>query len=264
MQEREFCLFCKRPLTNMQVHSGGVCWDARCRSQALDREWGELRAEAARHRSIADPESYFIILISPQQIRPTPIPPERVEQFREYLAGVIDDARETEIETVNLVEDLSEPDRVRRWLGRICAACRGECCSAGKERAFLDVPAVHKQMRRYPDRHAAQIIDSYVEKVPAVTFGGSCIFQGEGGCSLPREDRAHICNIYECAGLRMARKLQAFGKGERAFVIAEEEGVPVEWTFVSLPGMSAVHPVKTDRLSANAASDRPAEAESRG
>ncbi len=236
VEERELCHYCSRPLTHMQAFSGGVCWDARCQSKALDEVWGALRTDAAQARSLADPSSYFIILVSPQQRKVIPPPPERGALFREHLTGVLHQTIEREIGHEPPLEIPSDPAPVRRWLGAICAACRGDCCVAGRDRAFLDGATLRRQMtfHREGERAAAEVVEAYLRRVPARSVEGSCLFHGEEGCSLPREERASICNTYECAGLRMARRLQAFGEKRRAFVLAEEEGAPVEWTFVSL------------------------------
>jgi hypothetical protein len=234
--ERERCRYCGSPLTNVQATTGGICRDARCQNRGLAETWGELRAEEARRLSIADPESYAIIIVDPQHLEPVPLPAGRRERFRAHLTETVARAMETEADPDGPGEIPAAPEGLRAWLGAICAACRGPCCRAGRETAFLDVPAIHEQMKARPGRGAGEIVDDYVGRLPGESFDGACVFQGCDGCALPRERRARICNIYECSGLRMARRLHRLYGTERAFLLAVEDGEAGECAFVTLPG----------------------------
>jgi hypothetical protein len=41
----------------------------------------------------------------------------------------------------------------------------------------------------------------YLDRVPAESYHGSCIFHGRAGCTLDRSMRTDICNQYFCGGL---------------------------------------------------------------
>jgi hypothetical protein len=49
---------------------------------------------------------------------------------------------------------------------------------------------------------ARAVLRPYVERVPELGYGGSCIFHGKQGCTLDRSLRSDVCNSYFCGGLQ--------------------------------------------------------------
>jgi hypothetical protein len=50
--------------------------------------------------------------------------------------------------------------------------------------------------------NAGAVLRLYVERVPPVSYEGSCIFHGKQGCTLDRSLRSDVCNSYFCGGLQ--------------------------------------------------------------
>jgi hypothetical protein len=91
-----------------------------------------------------------------------------------------------------------------------CTLCKGWCCKNGEDDGFLDEATL---ARVWPTMTANAIIRMYVECVPVTGYENSCIFHGEKGCTLPRDLRSNVCNVYFCGGLH-------------AFIQSDEEAGP--------------------------------------
>lgn len=99
------------------------------------------------------------------------------------------------------------PDLAHRF-GQACATCRGACCGAGGEHAFLDANALAQVRARDgapPDDEALRT--AYASHLPARHYRNGCVYQTRRGCALPRPLRAPICNNFECSGLREIRQV---------------------------------------------------------
>jgi hypothetical protein len=128
----------------------------------------------------------------------------RVQRLRSHLLSVMARTRPAEPETSSRPELGGFAARVAR---AACALCRGWCCRNGADDAFLDEPTL---TRAGTTVSAEAVIQSYLERVPAVVYEGSCIFHGERGCTLDRSMRSDVCNSYFCGGLH------AYVKGDDA------------------------------------------------
>jgi hypothetical protein len=98
-----------------------------------------------------------------------------------------------------------------------CTLCKGWCCKNGDDDGFLDEATL---ARVWPDMTADAIIHMYAALVPDIGYAGSCIFHGEKGCTLPRDSRSNVCNVYFCDGLRAF--IQSDEKAGPTIVIAGE------------------------------------------
>jgi hypothetical protein len=128
----------------------------------------------------------------------------RVQRLRSHLLSVITRTKPAEPEASARPEPEGFAARVARTA---CALCRGWCCRNGADDAFLDEPTL---ARASTSMSAETVIQSYLDRVPAVVYEGSCIFHGERGCTLDRSMRSDVCNSYFCGGL------QAYVKGDDA------------------------------------------------
>ena len=107
-------------------------------------------------------------------------------------------------------------------LGLSCATCRGECCTAGGDHAFLREDSLTRVRAQNPSLSESELIDTYAAYLPARHYRGSCVFHTTGGCELPRAMRSNICNRYLCGGLtQLKRALEASGSSA-AFVGAAD------------------------------------------
>jgi hypothetical protein len=87
----------------------------------------------------------------------------------------------------------------------VCAACRGSCCRSGGDHAYLTEETILRSLQAHPERTLAQIMDSYLECLPAETVQNSCIYHSGTGCGLPRALRSSTCNRYLCGKLMNLR-----------------------------------------------------------
>src|SRR5271165_2611537 len=127
-----------------------------------------------------------------------PTSPERVRRLREHLATML--GRMTEHEAV--ASSRPEPEGFAAVVARTaCSLCKGWCCRNGGDDAYVDERTLARVFRVKPEMDASAIIQLYAERVPAVGYEGSCVFQGKQGCTLDRSLRSDICNTYFCAGL---------------------------------------------------------------
>ncbi|AMW05661.1 hypothetical protein [Gemmatimonas phototrophica] len=86
----------------------------------------------------------------------------------------------------------------------VCSACRGHCCTNGREHAFLRVRTLRDYAAAHPEHTDEAIVQAYLAHLPTHALHPGCVYQGERGCTLPREMRSAICNSYLCTGLQMA------------------------------------------------------------
>lgn len=107
-------------------------------------------------------------------------------------------------------------------VGRSCATCRGECCTAGGEHAFLRVDSIERMRRQHPEMTAAFMLQSYADMLPERHYRGSCVYHTTDGCALPREMRSNLCNRYICGGLTQLRKAMHEHNSPSVFVAAAD------------------------------------------
>jgi hypothetical protein len=195
-----------------------------------------IRATAervARATVVAADHGTIPVAVVPANTRETePVPPSVRRAFLERLQASLDRGAEQRAAAATVAaRDVSPPtadaptrrDRdVAAVLGRSCATCRGECCTAGGDHAFLRAESV----ARIRDSHAslgdAGLLALYNDHVPQRHYRGSCLFHDTTGCALPRTLRSDLCNRYICGGLtQLTSALDATG-GTMAFVGAAD------------------------------------------
>ncbi len=139
------------------------------------------------------------------QLQLTSLPPERRSTFLMHLKECVDEAFEESLSPVDgsfsNEGDGSNIAAPLRILGFACGTCRGDCCRNGSTHAFVSKELVNRVRRQNPKSDKAAIFTLYESKLLEKTYDGSCVFQQEFGCGLPRELRANICNTFECEDL---------------------------------------------------------------
>jgi hypothetical protein len=154
------------------------------------------------------------VIVPRSDRRLVPTPPERVRKLRERLAALL--ARMRVNEPASSVPP--GPDGfATRVAAAACTLCKGWCCKNGDDDGFLDEATL---ARVWPDMTADAIVRMYVALVPDIGYAGSCIFHGERGCTLPRDSRSNVCNVYFCGGLHAF--IQSSEKAGPTIVIAGE------------------------------------------
>ncbi len=130
------------------------------------------------------------------------MPPKRTRRLRKHLVEALRALR-----VAKRPEGLASPVRpepdgfVAQVAQTACSLCRGFCCKGGGDDAYLDERALARVRRARPELDARSIIRLYTERVPTVSYEGSCLFHGRQGCMLDRSLRSDVCNSYFCRGL---------------------------------------------------------------
>lgn len=192
-----------------------------------------IRASAervARATVVPSDHGSIPVAVVPANTRETePVPPSVRRAFLERLQASLD--RSADAPRPVEVASASPPAADERTpravelaavLGRSCATCRGECCTAGGDHAFLRADSVARIRREHQALGDAELLALYNAHVPQRHYRGSCLFHETTGCALPRTLRSDLCNRYVCGGLtQLTSALDATG-GTMAFVGAAD------------------------------------------
>lgn len=93
-----------------------------------------------------------------------------------------------------------------------CRLCRGHCCTPGwSAKAQLGVEDIQRYRRRDPEATPAEILNRYLDLIPAEMTLGGCYYQGALGCTLPRDLRSQTCNTFSCRGQRVLASAERAG-----------------------------------------------------
>ena len=208
---------------------------------------------------VADGLAATPVTVVPANTRETVLLPDDTRQIfldrlERTLARAFDDtARPPDVATVDSAEvaaalaDVTTPItspallREAAILGRSCATCRGECCTAGGDHAFLREDSLRRMRAQHPDRTAAHHLQAYADLLPARHYRGSCVYHTTDGCALPRDMRANICNRYVCGGLTLLKRaMQAAGGATPVFVASADSVHLRRMALIDADGMRSI------------------------
>jgi len=179
-----------------------------------ENEWMRLDAEveASANRVEREAREHFSGQIPGNAVRSVlpansdplgPQDPSRRARFTQHLAEIAEAA------VLDQARLLSDPvDVESRTSGReslsagVGTACRGSCCRAGGDQAYLTEETMVRSLHAHPEWTLAQIMDAYLKHLPAETVLNSCIYHSATGCGLPRDLRSSTCNRYLCGKLK--------------------------------------------------------------
>jgi len=187
----------------------------RARRELEDRRAKEERAAAIdrelRSRRPGEIPASAVLVVLPASTRAlAPQHPERRTLLRERLTGLVEDADSDPDgptgDPVSADAPRSSADLLTRGA---CTACQGHCCRLGEDHAFLRPATLRRFHQAHPEMTAEQVVDAYIARVPAESVEGSCVFQGQAGCTLPRSMRSDVCNRYLCEDLERAQQTAA-------------------------------------------------------
>ena len=138
---------------------------------------------------------------------------ERIGEYKAHLRRLIREADdEPDVATARTEEKMrqraelneaklkAEPE-LRQIGERLCGLCKGGCCTAGANTAFIDGATIRRLRGRLPHFTEEQILDVYLSRLAAVTITDACINQTPTGCGLPRALRSDTCNGFFCDSL---------------------------------------------------------------
>jgi hypothetical protein len=103
--------------------------------------------------------------------------------------------------------------------GHLCAACGGGCCTLGGDSAYVSARTIRRFMATMPPMQAHEVLASYMNRLSARTQAGSCINHTDKGCSLSREMRSDICNVYACDELKAVEQAGASGQAWQTILV---------------------------------------------
>lgn len=133
----------------------------------------------------------------------TALPLWRRRAFEEHLRLMLaPESAPTEPEP-----DPVPPPKMTPLLEKVCAFCKGGCCTYAREHAYLKHADLAQQVTE--TRDVETIVGDYLDRLPARSYHLSCVYHGPTGCVLPRELRSSMCNTYECSGIAGARQGEA-------------------------------------------------------
>lgn len=103
---------------------------------------------------------------------------------------------------------------------RLCAQCKGSCCEHGAGwRAFIDLTLLQRWQAHHPQSTMQDAVKAYVEMLPPSHVYGSCLYQSDQGCAMPRQHRADICNGFACDALQATQRAAAADSHARVVAI---------------------------------------------
>ncbi len=132
--------------------------------------------------------------------------PSRRALFTQHLADIAARAGLDRAQPPSEPPETEPPASGRETLSAgACAACRGSCCRSGGDHAYLTEETLARVLHAHPERTLAQVVESYVEYLPAETVLDSCVYHSRTGCGLPRALRSQTCNQHLCGKLKNLR-----------------------------------------------------------
>ena len=89
---------------------------------------------------------------------------------------------------------------------KLCMQCKGGCCSAGEDHAFLSAAYFRRQFDEGCSLTDEQLLQRFLDLLPPDSIEGSCINNTDTGCAIPRALRSDVCNGYFCDDIRQFQK----------------------------------------------------------
>lgn len=197
-----------------------------------------LRARVAGRLGLAGPEKVDLVVLPAMAVRMEPVTRAR----KDLLAASIEAEFYARKDRTKVRETPTPLDDAS--LLAVCRTCRGACCKAGEDHAFLTravLSRVKSEQRMATD---ASLLEAYLDRVPTDAREGSCIYHGAQGCALPRTMRSETCNRFLCFPLKqLGRDFSSPGYAQIAVsTVAQDEDrmlllsdgetrpVPESWT----------------------------------
>lgn len=159
------------------------------------------------------------VIMLPANSRETwPLPEDTREQFLDRLRDTLTTVFAQPVGDNDAPQSaLDDAQHVSAMVARSCSTCRGECCTAGRDHAFLRAESLVRVRAQHPQQSADALLESYASHLPERHYRGSCVYHTPTGCNLPRDLRANICNRYVCGGV--SQLLTALTRGGATEVI---------------------------------------------
>ena len=257
------CRICETPLDVHQAARGQLCDRPGCRTQwasriAMRRDRRHQRndhlAKSLAFRTIENlmlenqiqRRANFLVATVPASQKPLrPANRKRQQSYREHFEQLLiawqeqysemelaEELTEGETEAVEAVEavveepvEQPEQEPLSALFGQACATCRGNCCTRGGTHAFQTLDTLERWFELHPEATVDDCRDAYFAHLKPNSIEGSCVFHGAGGCELPRDWRADMCNTWICHSLQQLRKNHVLHGKSITIIVATEPGV---------------------------------------
>jgi hypothetical protein len=105
---------------------------------------------------------------------------------------------------------------------QLCGLCKGGCCVAGNDHAYLSTFTMRQQLDQNPDWTKQDLFEKYTDLISTYSMEGSCINHTSQGCALPRELRSNICNAFYCKDLKAYQQAKQQSSSDKLLVIQRE------------------------------------------
>ena len=156
-------------------------------------------------------EQEFDVLVIPTGFAATSaLPAERIHEYAEHLRKIIikvdDDPDAATARTNQKMRERVEQTEARiaaeptlRVISnRMCGMCKGGCCAAGGNAAYITSATIKREKKRQPGLSDEDLVQAYLSRLSSQTITDACINQATTGCVLPTEMRSDACNGFYC------------------------------------------------------------------
>lgn len=155
-------------------------------------------------------QDFDVVVIPSGYTDVSALPAERIEKYAEHLRKVISEAHDsvdnsisrTSQKMLHLFEKAearfaAEPG-LRDISNRLCGMCKGGCCAAGGDFAYITSATIKREKKRQPDLSDEDLMQAYLSRLSSQTITNACVNQTTTGCALPTEMRSDTCNGFHC------------------------------------------------------------------
>ena len=178
-------------------------------------------------------EAHSVVVVPANTRETAPLPELTRQRFllrlsstirRVLVAGDPDANTIVSAEQAAAMTDASphEPSNDARTVGFACATCRGECCTAGGDHAFLRDDSIARVHAANPTLDEHELLATYAGYLPVRHYRGSCVYHTTVGCALTRDLRSNLCNRYVCGGVTQLRHALASSDNAPTFIAAAD------------------------------------------
>jgi hypothetical protein len=153
----------------------------------------------------------------------------RIQAYKRHLETVIKASRNVHMSDPNensersgrkSSEEIFEDAPLLRIISdRMCGMCKGGCCTAGGDSAYITPSTIRRFLDTHPDSSDSDILEEYLSRLSPDTVIEACINQSSTGCVLPRSMRSDTCNEYYCKALEEWHEHAASGETDAVLVI---------------------------------------------
>ena len=166
------------------------------------------RDQEAARLGIDWPEKVIPVVVPANLRCMVNLPERRKRAFRDRLMQLLGQAAALRASSVNRTSGDGAQTPSATWplmpetlLARGCSICRGRCCNAGQDHAYVDVATLESYMQRRPNLRPRHVLADYLSRLPNKAYEESCVYHTEKGCNLPHEMRSLTCRDFYCTEL---------------------------------------------------------------